>query len=98
MNHPYQSEIAAQTPAFVRKLGRLLFWLFFIIPLLMMFLPWLQNISATGSLTALNPADRRQTVEAPIAGVISKWNVQEGSRVKMGDVRSKLEQTQGKRR
>lgn len=86
MNHLYQSEIAAQTPAFVRKLGRLLFWLFFIIPLLMMFLPWLQNISATGTLTALNPADRRQTVEAPISGVISKWNVQEGTRVKMGDV------------
>lgn len=86
MKSLYQSEIDAQTPAFVRKLGRLLFWLFFIIPLLMMFLPWLQNISATGMLTALNPADRRQTVEAPISGVISKWNVQEGTRVKMGDV------------
>jgi membrane fusion protein, adhesin transport system len=86
MNDLFQSEIAAQTPAFVRRLGRLLFWLFFIIPLLMMFLPWLQNISATGTLTALNPADRRQTVEAPISGVISKWNVQEGTRVKMGDV------------
>lgn len=85
-NKLYQSELISQTPAFVRRLGRWLFWLFFIIPLLMLFLPWLQNISASGMLTALNPADRRQTVEAPISGVISKWYVQEGTRVKMGDV------------
>lgn len=85
-NNLYQSELISQTPAFVRRLGRWLFWLFFIIPCLMLFLPWLQNISASGMLTALNPADRRQTVEAPISGVISKWYVQEGTRVKMGDV------------
>jgi adhesin transport system membrane fusion protein len=85
-NNIYHSELISQTPAFVRRLGRWLFWLFFIIPLLMLFLPWLQNISASGMLTALNPADRRQTVEAPISGVISKWYVQEGTRVKMGDV------------
>jgi membrane fusion protein, adhesin transport system len=86
LNSQFQSEIAAQTPTFVRRLGRWLFWLFFIIPLFMLFLPWLQNISASGMLTALNPSDRRQTVEAPISGVISKWYVQEGSRVKKGDV------------
>lgn len=85
-NNLYHSELISQTPAFVRRLGRWLFWLFFIIPFLMLFLPWLQNISASGMLTALNPADRRQTVEAPISGVISKWYVQEGTRVKMGDV------------
>jgi membrane fusion protein, adhesin transport system len=85
-NNLFQSELTSQTPAFVRRWGRWLFWLFFIIPFLMLFLPWLQNISASGMLTALNPADRRQTVEAPISGVISKWYVQEGTRVKMGDV------------
>jgi multidrug efflux pump subunit AcrA (membrane-fusion protein) len=85
-NNLYQSELISQTPAFVRRLGRWLFWLFFIIPFLMLFLPWLQNISASGMLTALNPADRRQAVEAPISGVISKWYVQEGTLVKMGDV------------
>jgi hypothetical protein len=75
MNYLFQSEVAAQTPVFVRKLGRLLFWLFFIIPSLMMFMPWLQNISATGMLTAITPSDRRLPVEAPISGIISKWNV-----------------------
>ena len=82
----YRSEQMATTPALVRRLARWLFWLFFALPLLMLFLPWLQNISGNGLLTAFHPSDRRQTVDAPIAGVISKWHVQEGSRVKLGDV------------
>jgi membrane fusion protein, adhesin transport system len=76
----------SETPAFVRRFGRWLFWLFFVIPLLMLFLPWLQNITGSGMVTAFHPSDRRQTVDAPITGVISKWHVQEGSRVKMGEV------------
>lgn len=85
-NQLYQSELMALTPLIVRRLGRWLFWLFFVLPILMLFLPWLQNISGNGMLTAFHPSDRRQTVDAPIAGVISKWHVQEGSRVKLGDV------------
>ena len=82
----YRSEQMAITPVLVRRLARWLFWLFFALPLLMLFLPWLQNISGNGLVTAFHPSDRRQTVDAPIAGVISKWHVQEGSRVKLGDV------------
>ena len=82
----YQSEKMSITPALVRRLARWLFWLFFVLPLLMLFLPWLQNISGNGLVTAFHPSDRRQTIDAPIAGVISKWHVQEGSRVKLGDV------------
>lgn len=86
LNGQFQSEISSHTPKFVRRLGRWLFWLFFVVPLLMLFLPWLQNVTASGMLTALSPSDRRQTVEAPITGVVSKWYVQEGTRVKKGDV------------
>ena len=82
----YRSEQMAITPVLVRRLARWLFWLFFALPLLMLFLPWLQNISGNGLVTAFHPSDRRQTVDAPIAGVISKWHVQEGSRVKLGDM------------
>lgn len=86
LDHQYQSEHMAETPVLVRRLGRWLFWLFFVIPILMLFLPWLQNISGSGMVTAFHPSDRRQTVDAPINGVISKWHVQEGTHVKMGDV------------
>lgn len=85
-SHLFRSEQLAITPALVRRLARWLFWLFFVLPVLMLFLPWLQNISGNGLLTAFHPSDRRQTVDAPIAGVISKWHVQEGSRVKLGEV------------
>lgn len=76
----------AETPAFVQRIGKYLLWLFFIIPLLVLFFPWLQNIQGKGMVTAYHPSERRQTVDAPISGVISKWFVQEGTKVKAGDV------------
>jgi len=56
--------------------------LLFIIAL---FLPWQQNIRGTGQVTALNPANRAQTVETVIAGRIIKWYVREGQLVQKGD-------------
>lgn len=50
-----------------------------------LFLPWQQNIRGTGKVTALNPANRPQTVQAVIAGQIQTWHVREGELVKKGD-------------
>lgn len=50
-----------------------------------LFLPWQQNIRGTGKITALNPANRPQTVQTVIAGQIEKWHVREGDFVKAGD-------------
>lgn len=50
-----------------------------------LFLPWQQNIRGIGKVTALNPANRPQTVQAVIAGQIQKWHVREGQAVKAGD-------------
>jgi multidrug resistance efflux pump len=50
-----------------------------------LFLPWQQNIRGTGQVTALNPANRSQTVETVIAGRIQKWFVREGQLVEKGD-------------
>lgn len=78
--------LQAETPIFVRRMSKWLLWLFFIVPLVILFFPWLQNIQGKGMVTAYNPSERRQTVDAPISGVISKWFVQEGTKVKAGDV------------
>jgi multidrug efflux pump subunit AcrA (membrane-fusion protein) len=51
-----------------------------------MFLPWQQNVTAIGKVTAFSPSERVQTIDAPVSGLISKWYVQEGSVVKEGDV------------
>ncbi|MBA4744994.1 MAG: HlyD family efflux transporter periplasmic adaptor subunit [Muricauda sp.] len=58
---------------------------FSIMVLLMMFLPWTQNISGRGYLTTLTPDQRPQTIQSPIPGRIEKWYVREGDYVEKGD-------------
>ncbi|MBB2148228.1 HlyD family secretion protein [Pedobacter gandavensis] len=57
----------------------------FIIGIIVLFLPWTQNISGSGAVTALKPNQRPQTINTVIAGKIEKWYVQEGDLVKKGD-------------
>lgn len=56
-----------------------------VIFLILLFLPWQQNIRGNGKVTALNPANRPQTIETIIAGRIQTWNVSEGQLVNKGD-------------
>ncbi|WP_343748036.1 HlyD family efflux transporter periplasmic adaptor subunit [Fluviicola sp.] len=58
---------------------------FFGILLIILFLPWTQNIESPGSVTALSPNNRPQTVHSIIGGRIEKWFVREGEFVKKGD-------------
>lgn len=53
--------------------------------IIMLFMPWQQNIRGTGKVTPFNPGNRPQTVETAIAGRIQKWHVQEGQYVEKGD-------------
>lgn len=53
--------------------------------LFLTFVPWIQTSYGIGSVTALNPDDRLQTVNALTSGRINHWFVREGSKVKMGD-------------
>lgn len=53
--------------------------------LLILFLPWTQNISGAGFVTTLKPDQRPQTIHTAIAGRVEKWYVQEGDFVKKGD-------------
>lgn len=48
-------------------------------------LPWTQTISSPGNVTALNPNNRPQTIQAVIGGRIEKWYVREGDFVRKGD-------------
>ena len=60
-------------------------WVFAILLLIFLFLPWTQNVSGEGSVTTLKPNQRPQTVQSAIAGRIEKWYVNEGDYVKKGD-------------
>lgn len=58
---------------------------FSIIGLIVLFLPWTQNITGKGYLTTLTPDQRPQTIQSPIPGRIEKWYVREGDYVNKGD-------------
>lgn len=61
------------------------FMVVLLIFIVMLFMPWQQNIRGTGKVTPFNPGNRPQTVETAIAGRIQKWHVQEGQYVEKGD-------------
>lgn len=56
-----------------------------ILGVIILFLPWTQNISGTGAVTTLKPDQRPQTIHTAIAGRIEKWYVKEGDFVNKGD-------------
>ena len=57
-----------------------------LIGIVILFLPWTQNISGSGAVTTLKPDQRPQTIHSAIGGRIEKWFVKEGDYVKKGDV------------
>lgn len=58
---------------------------FAITGIVILFLPWTQNINSRGNVTTLTPDQRPQSIQSPIPGRIEKWFVKEGDRVKKGD-------------
>ena len=50
-----------------------------------MFLPWTQNINASGTVTTLYQSQRPQQLNSIIPGKIVKWWVKEGDFVEKGD-------------
>ena len=84
-----------KTPGMGRLLAKVLLTISGII-LAALFLPWQQNIRGTGTLTALNPENRPQTIESTIPGRIVNWNVQEGQFVNKGDTILSLTEVKAK--
>jgi len=88
--YEYRARLSAlasvQTPRHVSRIARVFAWIFVIGPLLTLWIPWQQNIMGTGYVSAYAPLERRQLVESPVAGRIKRWHVQEGAKVKAGDL------------
>lgn len=58
---------------------------FGIIGIVILFLPWTQNITGKGIVTTLTPDQRPQTIQSQIPGRIEQWFVREGDYVRKGD-------------
>ncbi len=72
-------------PKVFRAVGWLLGLSTVAIILFLIFTPWVQTTSGGGTVTALDPNDRQQNINALVSGRIMEWYVQDGSRVKAGD-------------
>jgi multidrug resistance efflux pump len=61
--------------------------------LIVLFLPWTQNISSSGHVTTLYQDQRPQQINTVIPGKIIKWYIKEGDVVKKGDTIVQLADT-----
>ncbi|WP_069661246.1 HlyD family secretion protein [Arcticibacter eurypsychrophilus] len=61
------------------------FYFFMILCVVVLFLPWTQNIRLSGNVSTLYQGQRPQQVNSPIPGQIIKWHVKNGDHVKKGD-------------
>ncbi len=57
----------------------------FFIGIVVLFLPWTQNIRARGKLTTMLPENREQNIHTVISGRVEKWHIREGQFVHKGD-------------
>lgn len=73
-----------KTPSAGRNLARWLMALFAVF-IIVLFVPWQQNIRGKGKITAFTPGNRPQSIESAIAGRISSWKIREGQFVGKGD-------------
>ncbi|MCJ8152157.1 HlyD family secretion protein [Chryseobacterium sp. SSA4.19] len=71
----------------IHKKSRVKRWFFFIFigGIIVLFLPWTQNIKVTGNVSTLYQEQRPQQLNSPIPGRIIKWYVKNGDYVKKGD-------------
>jgi multidrug efflux pump subunit AcrA (membrane-fusion protein) len=77
-----------RTSRIVRRLAIILMCLLALWLMGMLFLPWQQSISGSGTVTAYSPTERRQVIRAPVKGRIIAWGegIRENSAVSKGQM------------
>lgn len=80
----YKSGKAVINKKYYKQINRLTI-LFLLITIVILFLPWTQNITGAGNVTTLKPNQRPQSIQSQISGRIEKWFIKEGDYVKKGD-------------
>ncbi len=77
------------------KTSKIGYWLFGLLLFIMiiLFLPWTQNISSSGNVTTRYQDQRPQQINTVIPGKIVKWYIKEGDIIKKGDTIVELADT-----
>jgi len=84
-----------RTSRTVRLAGRLTLWSLILAVVAMVFLPWRQTATGSGTVLALDPQERPQPVRSAVKGIVKsvKEGLREGSWVEKGDIVLTLEPT-----
>jgi len=69
-----------------RVVSRILIGSFIALAILLVFVPWQQSVDGVGRVIAYAPQERQQLIEAPLEGRLVSWHIQEGEKVKKGQV------------
>lgn len=72
------------------KVLRRLIYFTFGIGIIILILPWTQNIRSDGNVSVLKPNQKPQTINSVIGGQVENWFVQEGDFVQKGDTLLKI--------
>lgn len=75
----------------LRIAARLVVCAFVLTAAALWFAPWQQSVSGTGRVIAYAPLDRQQPIQAPNAGRLMRWYVQEGDVVRAGQLIASIE-------
>ncbi len=81
-------ELKSVSNIYVRKYSRAIKYLLLSIGIsgiIILLMPWTQNVESFGKVTTLNPEGRPQTITSRIGGRIEKWFINEGQYVKKND-------------
>ncbi len=81
---PYQAHAKAFRNTHYKYFNRFL-KIFALTGIVILFLPWTQNVTGNGFVTTLTPSQRPQTIQSQIPGRVEAWFVKEGDYVKKGD-------------
>ncbi|PRP92950.1 putative efflux pump membrane fusion protein [Enhygromyxa salina] len=90
LDHARPSLFASRSPRAARVVARILGVGLALLVLALVFAPWQQSVPGKGRVIAYAPLERQQVVEAPIAGRVRSWHVQEGDRVRAGEIIAEL--------
>lgn len=81
----FSSLKSVKAPKWSKVLAYTLVGLFLLLAAILSFTPWQQSSRGEGTVTAFDPDNRIQDVNAPVSGRINQWHVRDGSKVKKGD-------------
>ncbi|MEL6366010.1 MAG: HlyD family efflux transporter periplasmic adaptor subunit [Pseudomonadota bacterium] len=81
----FKTLASIEPPRVMRATAWILLFSIFAIAAFLVATPWVQTAAGAGTVTALNPNDRAQEINALVSGRIQEWYVQDGSHVETGD-------------